>query len=182
MIPNASPMLDISVAGVTDFVKDPLYQGEVTFGLDPRVPLQARINGCQLFSSEGLKSAIPLNRVHYYQLTLCLAGRTTATLGLNSYELHRNMVYFSFPGQTNQFPRLDPALNTLSIAFTQDFLLDRGAAADDALQVSVFAVRRRARLRANRGAGRGPWPPSCTGSTKCTPATTPCARKYCASE
>ncbi len=116
-------MLDISVAGVTDFVKDPLYQGEVTFGLDPRVPLQSRIKGCQLFSSEGLKSVIPLNRVHYYQLTLCLAGRTTATLSLSNYELHRNMVYFSFPGQTNQFPRLDPELRTLSIAFTQDFYL-----------------------------------------------------------
>lgn len=116
-------LVDLSVLQVPAFFKDPLYQGEITFGTDARLSRPPAVKGCLLLSSEGMKRSLPLHRVHFYQLTLCLAGTSSTTLSLTDYPLHKNVVYFSYPGQTNVVRDVDPALVTHSIFFTQDFYL-----------------------------------------------------------
>lgn len=120
---NGQFIVDLSLSPVTNFCKDPEYTGDITFGLDHRLPYPRSLKGCQLFSSEGMKPQLDLNRVHFYQISLCIAGSTTTALSMTDYEVRKNVLYVCYPGLVNQIRQINPGWLTYNVAFTQDFYL-----------------------------------------------------------
>ncbi len=89
----------LATYGLENFTKVHRNEQETSFFGSAKLPLDKRINGFEIYSTEGVREVIEPLKSDFFRISVCVKGTVKTRIGLDDYTYKRGSMSFTYPNQ-----------------------------------------------------------------------------------